>query len=104
MAIAFIDFKKAYDSVNRHIVWLVLLRSGILGEMLRTIKARSGILGEMLRAIKPMYASVQACVKSNAITELSGFFHCLQDLKQGCIASPILFSLLQMKSLLRQDL
>ena len=25
---------------------------------------------------------------------LSGFFHCLQGLKQGCIASPILFSLL----------
>ena len=25
---------------------------------------------------------------------LSGFFHCLQSLKQGCFASPILFSLL----------
>ena len=78
--VAFIDFKKAYDSVNRNILWSVLLRSGIQGKMLRTIKA--------------MYASVQACVKSNATTDLSVFFHCLQGLKQGCIASPILFSLL----------
>ena len=77
---AFIDFKKAYDSVNRNIMWSVLLRSSIQDKMLRTIKA--------------MYASVQACVKINATTDLSGFFHCLQGLKQGCIASPILFSLL----------
>ena len=48
----------------------------------------------MLRTIKAMYVSVQACVKGNATTDLSGFFHCLQGLKQGCIASPILFSLL----------
>ena len=48
----------------------------------------------MLRTIKAIYASVQACVKSNATTDLSGFFHCLQGLKQGCIASPVLFSLL----------
>ena len=58
--VAFIDFKKAYDSVNRNILWYVLLRSGIQGKMLRTIKA--------------MYASVQACVKRNATTDLSGFF------------------------------
>ena len=78
--VAFIDFKKAYDFFNRNILWSVQLRSGIQGKMLRTIKA--------------MYASVHACVKSNASTDLSGFFHCLQCLKQGCIASPILFSLL----------
>ena len=77
---AFVDFKKAYDSVNRNILWSVLLRSGIHGKMLRTIKA--------------MCASVQACVKSNATTDLSGFFHYLQGLKQGCIASRLLFSLL----------
>ena len=75
--VAFIDFKKAYDSVNRNILWSVLL-----------------IQGKMLRNIKAMYAGVQACVKSKATTDLSGFFHCLQGLKQGCIASPIFFSLL----------
>ena len=87
--IAFIDFKKAYDSVNRNILWSVLLRSGIQGKMLRTIKA--------------MYASVQACVKCKTPQRICRcffffffffFFHCLQVLKQGCTASPILFSLL----------
>ena len=78
--VVFTDFKKAYDSVNRNILWSELLRSGIQGKMLRTIKA--------------MYAGVQACVKSNATTDLSGFFHCLQSLKQGCITTPILFPLL----------
>ena len=33
-------------------------------------------------------------VRNIATTKLLGFFHCLQGLKQGCIASPILFSLL----------
>ena len=77
--VTFIDFKKAYDSVNRNILWSVLLRSGI-------------------QSIKAMYAGVQACVKNNAVADLSCFcfcfFDCLQGLKQGCIASPILFSLL----------
>ena len=41
-----------------------------------------------------MYASVQASVKSNATTYLLGLFHCLQGLKQGCIANLILFPLL----------
>ena len=78
--VAFIDFKKAYDRVNRKILWLVLFRTGIQGRMLR-----------MLRA---MYASVQACVVCNTQSGHSEFFECLQGLKQGCIVSPILFSLL----------
>ena len=42
--VAFIDFKKAYDSVNRNILWSVLLRSGIQGKMLRTIKAYMALI------------------------------------------------------------
>ena len=36
-----------------------------------------------------MYRSVQACVKSKS--EMSGYFECFQGLKQGCVASPVLF-------------
>ena len=76
--VAFVDFKKAYDTVNRNIVWSVLFHSGIQGKMLRNLKA--------------MYCSVQACVMSKS--EVSGYFECFQGLKQGGVASPVLFSLL----------
>ena len=79
LCVAFIVFKKAYDTVNRNILWSVLLESGIQGRMLRTLKA--------------MYNSVQACVLSNS--EVSCFLGCFQGLKQGCVASPVLFSLLK---------
>ena len=48
--VAFIDFKKAYDTVNRDILWMVLFRSGVRGKMLRMIRG--------------IYATVQACVMS----------------------------------------
>ena len=76
--VAFIDFKKAYDTVNRDILWMVLFRSGVRGKMLRMIRG--------------IYATVQACVMSKL--GLSDFFECFQGLKQGCILSPILFSML----------
>ena len=76
--VAFIDFKKAYDTVDRSVLYLALYRSGIKGKMLNLIKS--------------IYETVQACVRgSNRMTE---YFECLQGLKQGCILSPILFSLL----------
>ena len=75
---AFIDFKKAYDTVNRNVLWSVLLRAGIKGKMLKMIQA--------------MYSSVRACVLCN--DGYSSFFECLQGLKQGCVVSPVLFSLL----------
>ena len=74
--VAFIDFRKAYDTVNRDILWIF----------------RSGVRGKMLRVIRGIYATVQACVMSKL--GLSDFFECFQGLKQGCILSPILFSML----------
>ena len=73
--VAFIDFEKVYDTVNRNILWSVLFHSGFQGKMLRNLKA--------------MYRSVQASVMSKS--EVSGYFECFQGLKQGCVASPVLF-------------
>ena len=78
MFVAFIDFKKAYDKVNRNVLWSVLIRGGVQGRMIRILRS--------------MYKNVQACVLCNSgETDL---FECLQGLKQGCVVSPILFSLL----------
>jgi hypothetical protein len=76
--VAFIDFRKAYDSVDRKVLWKILVKSGVSSKM--------------IKAIQSMYDSVQACVLSNGNKSL--FFKCMVGLKQGCIASPLLFSLL----------
>ena len=76
--VAFIDFKKAYDTVNCDILWMVLYRSGVRGKM--------------FRMIRDIYATVQAGVMSKS--GLSDFFECFQGLKQGCILGPVLFSML----------
>ena len=72
------DFRKCYDTINRNILWSVLMKSGIQGKM--------------IRALRSIYSSVQSCVLCNG--GLSEYFQCLQGLKQGCILSPELFSLL----------
>ena len=75
--VAFVDFRKAYDSVNRNLLWDVLRRAG--GH------------GKMLKALKAMYKSVTASVRAQTglITEE---FACPVGLKQGECSSPILFS------------
>jgi len=75
---AFIDYKKAFDSVNREKLWFML-------QQLETSSKMIGIL-------KAMYVSVESCVRWGAT--LSDFFGCPQGVKQGCLLSPLIFSLL----------
>ena len=51
---AFIDFKKAYDSIDRNLLWQKLIRVGVKGRM--------------LRAVKSLYSSVSSCVRINGFT------------------------------------
>jgi len=75
---AFIDYQVAFDSVSRESLWRVL----------KKVKMST----KMLRIIQSMYASVQACVRWGAT--VSDFFDCPGGLKQGCLLSPLIFSLL----------
>lgn len=74
---AFIDMKKAFDSVYRNGLWYKL--------------GRIGIKGKLLRILRDMYSKIKSCVKSN--NNLSDFFESHVGLLQGEITSPILFSL-----------
>ena len=74
---AFIDFKKAFDSISRDKLWNIL--------------KSSGIDGKMLRALKSMYKVVKAKVRVGS--EMTDSFSCPKGLKQGEISSPVLFSL-----------
>ena len=73
----FVDFKKAFDLVPRSTLWKVL--------------EESGMTGNVLASLKSMYAADKACVLTgDGPTDL---FECGIGVKQGCPASPLLFSL-----------
>jgi hypothetical protein len=75
--VAFIDFQKAFDSINRHLLWPIL--------------NKNGIKGKLLRCIKSMYNHVKVRVRSG--TQLTPYVNCSAGVKQGDNCSPVLFSL-----------
>ena len=78
MYVCFVDYRKAFDSVNRDVLWKVLSTYGINGRLLQMLKA--------------IYSDVICCVKGNE--GYSDSFACGKGLKQGCKMSPVIFSLL----------
>ena len=72
---AFLDFRKAFDTV-----W----RDGLLYAAWNI-----GIRGTLWKLIDNMYANVQAKVKFGSIE--TEFFNSDEGVKQGCVLSPILF-------------
>lgn len=75
--VAFIDFEKAFDSINRNLLWPILMKNNIRGKLLNCVKS--------------MYNSVKARVRCGA--KLSDIINCTAGVKQGDVCSPVLFSL-----------
>ncbi|CAG2255684.1 unnamed protein product [Mytilus edulis] len=73
---AFIDFRKAYDGIDRNLLCQKLLDIGICGNM--------------YNAIVSLYKSVECCVRVNG--QLTDWFNVQCGLKQGCLLSPLLFN------------
>ena len=76
--VCFVDFKKAFDTVKRDKLWEVL--------------DRQGVSDKMLGAIKAVYNRVTAVVRYGS--ELTNEINCPMGVRQGCLLSPLLFSLL----------
>jgi hypothetical protein len=75
--VAFIDFEKCFDSINRNLLWPILLKNDIRGKLFKCIRS--------------MYTCVKARVRCNyGITQ---YINCSLGVKQGDICSPVLFSL-----------
>ena len=73
----FVDFEKAFDRVDRAALWHKLITQNVSSKMVRMLKA--------------IYADVKVCIKSSE--GLSSMMPCPVGVKQGCIISPILFTL-----------
>ncbi len=74
---AFVDYSKAFDSVDRYSLWQKVLSIGIDGKV--------------LRVIQNMYKNAKSCVQNNS--QLSDFFECNIGVRQGENLSPLLFSI-----------
>ena len=72
----FIDIRKAYDRVSRGGLWLHMWNMGIRGKA--------------WRVIQDMYERVQSCVRVNG--RKLEWFDINVGVRQGCVLSPILFS------------
>ena len=75
--VCFVDFQKAFDSELREKLWQVL----------KTV----GIKGNLFKVVKDMYKCVKACVRVK--NECTDYFECSVGLKQGCLLSPLIFSI-----------
>ena len=78
MYAAVIDYKKAFDTVDRDKVW----------ETLHNLETSLKIV----KIIRAIYSCVQCCVRWEA--KLPEFFECHLGVKQGRLLSPLIFSLL----------
>ena len=73
----FVDFRKAYDLINRNSLWYKMIKEGIDGKIFKVLKS--------------LYSDIKLCVRH--MNSISDFFASDIGLLQGEITSPILFSL-----------
>ena len=73
----FVDYQKAFDSVDHVQLWRRLVKLGITGKLLNVIKS--------------MYQQIKSCVRFN--DETTDFYTCFKGLVQGEALSPLIFSL-----------
>ena len=76
--VCFIDLTKAYDSVDRTLLWKVL--------------ARFGVPHNMISVIRQLHDGMQACVRLDDRL-CSRSFAVKQGLRQGCVLAPLLFNI-----------
>ena len=75
---AFVDYKKAFDLVDRSSLWLKLISCGINGKV--------------LKVIYNMYSNAKSCVKLSP-GKVSDYFLCNVGVRQGENLSPLLFAI-----------
>ena len=78
LEICFIDLGKAYDSVDRVLLWEVL--------------ARFEVPPRMIKVIHMFHDGMRARIQLDN-GDFSAWFNVCQGLRQGCVLSPLLFNI-----------
>ena len=78
LEICFIDLTKAYDSVDRVLLWEIL--------------ARFGVPPRMIKVIHVFHDGMRARVQLDD-GDFSAWFNVCRGLRQGCVLSPLLFNI-----------
>ena len=76
--VTFTDFEKAFDSVKREVMWLMLQECGIPTKIIQIIKI--------------FYVGFKCKISHEG--KLSDFLEVRNGVRQGCILSPVLFLLI----------
>ncbi len=76
--VAFIDFSKCFDLIDRDMLYFKLIETGIDGKMYFTLKS--------------MYSNTMSCVNING--NLTEWFYTVNGCRQGDVTSPTAFSIL----------
>ena len=76
--VCFIDLTKAYDSVDRTLLW--------------TVHARFGVPQNMTSVIRQFHDDMRACMRFDDRV-CSRWFAVEQSLRQGCVLAPLLFNI-----------
>ena len=74
---AFVDYSKAFDTINRAALWEKVINAGVNGKF--------------LKIIYQLYKQAKSCVKKDSM--FSDFFPCEMGVRQGENLSPLLFTL-----------
>ena len=74
--VSFIDLRKAFDTVDRTMLWFKL--------------HRTGVRGKFYTALQSLYQDTKCTVKVNG--ERTPWFRVPSGVKQGCVLSPTMFS------------
>ena len=75
---AFIDYRKAFDSIDRSLLWQKLLSYNINGKV--------------FNIIREIYSKAKSCIRKDKM--ISDYFMCNIGVRQGDNLSPVLFALL----------
>ena len=75
--VVFIDFTKAFDTVSREALWIVLQKYGCTDKIINLIKS--------------FHNGMQA--QGSHENDTSKKFDAINGLKQGCVLAPLLFAL-----------
>lgn len=79
--VAFVDFQKAFDSINREALWNVLKRTGLSPH------------SNLFKSITSIYHTVKSAVRFKNPNSTGRLFDSTLGVKQGCVLSPQLFLL-----------